>query len=443
MNINRRKSEMNNQESNTKLTKRRWIVLTASCVANLCIGAIYAWSVFAGPMAEHLNMLNGTAKTSADLAVVFSICNGLAFITMIAGGYLDKKLGAKWIIFIGVVAFGLGFVVCGFSKNVATLIIGFSIICGLANGFAYVCTVSNTVKFFPDKKGLAGGISTASFGISSVIVPPIANVLNNSVGVCRAFTIFGVAIIVIGALCSLFIINCPDDFAPDGWNPEDNVLAEDVTTENKTAKQMLSSPIFYAMIGMMFIGCSVGLMVISEASGVAQNMIGMTTGAAALVVSALALFNTGGRIVVGGISDRIGRINAIAVILVLMIGSLLMIYFSGGLKNAPMFCIGICLIGFCYGAFIGIYPAFTSDQFGVKYSTLNFGIMFIGFSAAGFAGPMMMQRIFNNTGSYRMAFLAAVIFAVAGLAISFIYRVLQKKKQMPEGVKSLEVESEY
>ena len=408
------------------LTKRRWIVLLASCIANLCIGAIYAWSVFAGPMAEHLNSIHGTAMTAASLAIVFSVANGDAFITMIAGGYLDRKIGSKWVIFIGVLVFGLGFIVSGLAKNVLTLVIGFSILCGLANGFAYVCTISNSVKFFPDKKGLVGGISTASFGISSVIIPPIADALNRSVGVTKAFIIFGVVIIALAFVSMLLIQNCPDDFIPDGWTPS-RKQQEGSGTEDKTAGQMLKTPVFYVMLGMLFIGSSLGLMMISEASPIAQTMIGMNTTSAALVVSILALFNTAGRIVAGWISDKIGRINTLTAVFVLAAAALLLMYLSGANQNAVLFCIGICLIGLCYGSFMGVYPGFTSDQFGVKHSSLNYGIMFIGFSAAGFVGPMIMQAIFNGQGTYRPAFLIALIFAAAGLALAFVYRAMRKK----------------
>ena len=419
-------ANMTLQERNTYLTKRRWIVLIASCAANLCIGAIYAWSVFAGPMAEHLNTLNGTAKTAADLAIVFSIANGDVFITMIAGGYLDEKIGSRRIIFIGVLAFGLGFVVSGLARNVFMLVLGFSILCGLAGGFAYVCTVSNSVKLFPDKKGLVGGISTASYGISSVIIPPIADALNRSVGVTWAFIIFGMVIIVLAALSSLLIINCPADFIPDGWVPPHFEL-ESGSVEDKTARQMLVTPIFYVMLGMLFVGCVLGLMMISEASGIAQTMIGMTPTAAALVVSILALFNTFGRIIAGWISDRNGWINTLSAVFVAGALALLLMYVSGENRNAGLFCVGICLIGLCYGSFMGVYPGFTSDQFGVKYSTLNYGIMFIGFSAAGFVGPIIMQAIFNGQGSYRPAFLIALVFAAAGFVMSILYRIIGKK----------------
>ena len=417
---------MSIQERNRILTKKRWIILAASCIANLCIGAIYAWSVFAGPMAEHLNVLNGTAMTAADLAIVFSVANGDAFITMIAGGGLEEKLGSRLIILIGVVVFGLGFVVSGLATNTAILVVGFSLMCGLANGFAYVCTINNSVKFFPDKKGLVGGLSTASFGISSVIIPPIANVLNNAFGVCKAFIIFGVIIVALGFVSFLLIENCPNDFVPEGWDPSKSEAAAISGGHDYTAMEMLKTPIFYIMLGMLFVGCVLGLMMISEASSIAQTMIGMTTGAAALVVSILALFNTAGRIVCGWISDKIGRINTLTGVFVAAIISLLCMYIAGSSKNAALFCVGICLIGLCYGAFMGVYPGFTSDQFGIKYSTLNYGIMFIGFSAAGFVGPMIMQAVFNGTGSYRPAFLIAIVFSAAGLVVSFLYRALKK-----------------
>ena len=98
----------NVQERNTALTKKRWLVLAASCLINLCIGAMYAWSVFAAPMAEELSQLNGVTLTAASLSIVFSIGNGDGFITMIAGGFITEKLGPKWVIFAGGVLFGLG-----------------------------------------------------------------------------------------------------------------------------------------------------------------------------------------------------------------------------------------------------------------------------------------------------------------------------------------------
>lgn len=407
--------------------KRRWLVLVCSCLINLVIGALYVWSVFAGPMAEHLNLINGTALTAASLAIVFSVGNSDGFITLIAGGFINQKFGPRWVIFAGGILFGLGFVICGLAKSIAMLIIGYGIFCGLAMGLVYGCTISNSVKFFPDKAGLVGGIATASYGISSVILPPIANILIDQAGVAQAFVKLGIIIIAVVGVFSQFIVKCPDDFIPDGWEPKTvkKVEAAPVTVE-KDWKQMLASPVFYVMIIMLFFGAVLGMMAISQASNIAQTMIGMTAAKAAVVVSILALFNTFGRIVAGYISDKIGCINTLAGVFVVAVIGLVALYVSGS-GSASLFYIGICLIGVCFGAFMGVYPSFTAENFGRKNSSVNYGIMFIGFSAAGFIGPQIMSRVFNYTGSYRFAFIIATGLAIVGLGLSFVYRIVVKR----------------
>ncbi len=411
---------------NHALTQRRWMVLLSSCLINLCIGALYVWSVFSSPMAAHLNSLNGTTLTAASLAIVFSIGNGDGFITLIAGGAIQRKFGPRWVVFAGGILFGLGFIICGLATSVGMLILGYGVVSGLAMGLAYGCTISNSVKFFPDKAGLIGGIATASYGISSVIIPPIANMLINMVGVCTSFIIFGVFVVVVVGIFSQFIVQCPDGFVPDGWTPP-AATSGGSAVPDKDWKGMLRTPVFYVMIVMLFFGAVFGMMAISQASNVAQTMIHMSAASAAVIVSVLALFNTFGRIIAGYISDRIGCINTLTSVFVLAIVALVMLYLSGSGIAVPFY-IGICLIGLCFGSFMGVYPAFTASQFGSKNSGVNYGIMFIGFSSAGIIGPMIMSSVFNSTGSYRSAFLIATVLAAIGLVLSFVFRMVSRQK---------------
>lgn len=399
-------------------------MLLASCLINLCIGTLYAWSVFSAPMADYLSSLNGVTLTAVDLAIVFSIGNSSGFITMIGGGFLNRKIGPRWVVCIGGVLFGLGFVLCGFARSVSMLIAGYGIISGLSMGLAYGCTISNSVKFFPDKAGLVGGIATASYGISSVLVPPIANALINTLGVCGAFRVLGVVIIVVVGIFSQFIKACPADFVPAGWTPPAAAKSEKLTVPDKTWQQMLHEPVFYVMLIMLFFGASMGMMVISQASGIAQRMTGMDAATAAIIVSVLALFNTAGRIAAGWVSDRIGCINTISGVFVLAIAAMGLLYADLG---TAAFCVGICMVGICFGAFMGVYPSFTAGQFGRKNSSINYGIMFIGFNAAGLIGPLLMGSIFKAAGSYAPAFLLALAFAGIGLAMSFAYRAIEKR----------------
>ena len=413
------------EEQRSYLTKRRWVVLIASCLVNLCIGALYAWSVFASPMAEVLSEATGATLTAASLAIVFSIGNGDGFITLIGGGFLNQKIGPRWVIFFGGILFGLGFVICGMATNVGMLILGYGICSGLGMGLAYGCTISNTVKFFPDNKGLIGGIATASYGISSVILPPVANALINAMGVRTAFIAVGIFCLVVVGVCSQLIVKCPVGFRPSGWDPR-NADAPVHHTVDRNWHQMLKDPIFYVMLVMLFFGAVLGMMSISQASNVAQSMIGMSASAAAVVVSVLALFNTFGRILAGFISDRIGCVNTLTAVFVVAIGALSLIYLSAA-GSVPLFYVGICLVGLCFGAFMGVYPSFTNGQFGAKYSSVNYGIMFIGFSAAGIAGPMIMSQVYGMFGTYRPAFLIALALAVCGLALTFLYRAVHAR----------------
>lgn len=197
------------------LTKKRWIVLAASCLVNLCIGSLYAWSVFAMPMAAHLSQITGTEIV--DLSIIFTVANAVGPITMISGGFFNDRLGPKWVIFFGGILFGVGMIASGFATSVNMLLITYSLGVGLGVGLVYGCTVSNSVKFFPDKRGLVGGIATASYGISSVVIPVIANALIDSFDITMVFKLLGGAMLLIICASSFFITTCPVGFTPDGW----------------------------------------------------------------------------------------------------------------------------------------------------------------------------------------------------------------------------------
>lgn len=161
------------------LDKKRWIILAAACLINLCLGSIYAWSVFASSMAEHFSNALGQNVTSGDLAIVYTIANAVGPVTMISGGAVNDRLGPKKVITLGGIMFGGGMVISGFATSVSFLIVSYGLIAGLGLGMAYGATISTSVKYFPDKRGLIGGITTAVYGMSSVILPPIVTIIVN------------------------------------------------------------------------------------------------------------------------------------------------------------------------------------------------------------------------------------------------------------------------
>lgn len=190
---------------------------------------------------------------------------------------------------------------------------------------------------------------------------------------------------------------------------------------------MLKTPVFYVMLLLFTCGAFSGMMVISQASAVATSMVGMTAIMASTAVSVLAVFNAGGRILAGFLSDRIGRINTLSIASVLGVIGLLLLYITGQGGYATFY-IGIACIGLSFGSFMGVYPGFTADQFGPKNNSVNYGIMFIGLAGAGYFGPSAMRRIYMTEGTYHSAFLVACAFGAAGFVLTFVYRFFAKKK---------------
>ncbi|WP_320151159.1 OFA family MFS transporter [uncultured Tolumonas sp.] len=405
-------------------SRKRWLILIASCFINLCIGSMYAWSVFSAPMAEYLSQLNGIHLTPANLSIVFVVANSIGPITMISGGKINDKFGPRFVIFVGGLMFGGGMFLSGYATHLDHLILSYGILTGLGLGMVYGATISTSIKFFPDKRGFVGGVTTALFGISSVIIPPIAAIITKEMGVISSFKIIGMAFTLIVCISAFFIDKCPDGFKPHGWQPP---AANRATSGvNKDWKEMLQTPSFYILITLLTCGAVAGLMCIALASPLAQKMIGMSTAAATAAVSTLALFNVLGRISAGIISDKIGRINTLALACLLSIVGLYLLYISGE-GDIETFYFGISIIGASFGSFMGVFPGFTADQFGAKNNSVNFGIMFSGFAVAGYAGPTIMTLIFNATNSYKGAFLIGIGFSVAGLALTYVYRIANKK----------------
>ena len=404
--------------------KRRWLVLAASCFVNLCIGSLYAWSVFAAPMGAHLTALAGADVGS--LALVFSVANAVGPVTMISGGAVNDRIGPRWVVLAGGALFGTGMIASGFATSVPMLTVSYGLGCGLGMGMVYGATVSNAVKFFPDKRGFVGGITTASYGISSVIVPVAANLLISQFDVTAAFKILGASMAVIMCVAALFIERCPEGFAPAGWRPKEARADARVSACDKDWRGMLGDPAFYVMLAMLCCGAFAGLMVVSQASVVAQDLAGFTAMQAAMAVSALALANTAGRIVAGVLSDRLGPLSTLRIVFGLLIcgtGAL----FASSASAVALFVGGLLIVGLCFGSVMGVYPGFTALRFGSKNNSVNYGIMFIGFALAGILGPSIMNVLAGAFGSYQPAFAVAAALGAVGIALTFAYQRLARR----------------
>ena len=402
---------------NQNLTKKRWTVLTISCIINIMIGTGYAWSMFVGPLNEHFVAL-GYDAAMATLTWAFTLANSIGPIPMIVGGFINDNIGPKWSVFIGGIFFGGGVFVAGCATSPVMVVFGYGILMGLGMGLVYGCTIGNSVKFFPDKAGLVGGLTTATYGLGSVILPLIIKGIVNADTVLNTFKVLGIVYLVVICVGSFFLTRCPVGFVPDGYQPP-APKAGVKAPESKNWKQMLADPIFWVMMIMMMCGATFGLMMISNCRGLV-TALGAEVTLAATAVTILALFNAIGRVACGWISDKLGRVNTLTAMIWVGIVGLFVVSIA---KTPSVFIVGICLVGLAFGSFMGVYPGFCAEQFGPKNNGVNYGIMFIGFALAGIVGPQILQRLGTPTAYY-----VAIGLGVLGLVMSFVYRAMSKAK---------------
>lgn len=390
----------------------RWIILTACVLINLCLGAGYAWSVFQKPLIEQFSW------TSAEASLAFSISFAMVPISMILFGSLQDKKGPKWITFGGGLLFGLGMILSSFINSLSMLYVSYGLILGFGIGMAYGCTTSTTIKWFPDKKGLAGGLTAAGFGSGAVVFAPLAKALIEKYGVLPTFRFLGIGLLIVICLAALLLSA-----------PESSKAANDpIDPINKKSTEMIKTGIFWALWIAYIIGCVSGLMIIGHASPIAQEFLGYSVGTATIIVSVTAISNTGGRIIWGIISDKVGRYKAVALMFVVSGAGLLLLSF----KISPISgVLGIVLIALCFGGFLGTFPGITAENWGPLFNGKNYGVMFTAYGIAAIMGPRLAATVkASSNGDYSKAFIISLIMNVIGMIVILL---LERKKKAAVG----------
>jgi len=406
-------------------TQNRWIIIFVSFLSNIIIGSAYAWSVFQPRLIERF----GYTTTQASLAFTLSL--GLVPFAMIIAGKVQAKIGVRLTILIGGLIFGAGFSLAGFStENIITLYLTYGTLGGIGIGFVYGCTVPNSVKWFPDKRGLAGGIIAGGFGGGAVIFAPLFRSAVEQVGVLTTFTYSGIAFGAIIVVASLFIAPPPADFKPEGWSPPATGTGTAMTNLNVAG--MLKTYRFYVLFVIYTLACVTGLMIIAHAGHIAEARIGVTPALAATSVLLLGIANTIGRFFWGAVSDKIGRYQALVLMYAMTATMLLLLTFATGYA---LFVISVMGIGLCFGGFLGVFPSITAENFGTANLGMNYGVLFIAFGIAAFVGPRLAATLFESSGSHTVAFVTATIMSTIALVITLSMTVSQKSKK-PVAIKA-------
>ena len=404
----------------------RWLVLLGAIPIQLCLGAIYAWSVFTPALKEAPFNFSAT-----QTQVVFSVGLATFAVVMVLAGRWQAKAGPRKVAFVGGLLLGLGYVLAKFlGTSFVGQVICIGLIGGAGIGLGYVCPIAVGIKWFPDKKGLITGLAVAGFGFGALIWIKLAGSwghLIDSMGVLNVFGLYGILFFVIVALGSIVMVNPPAGWKPSGWTPPEagTKVGRNVAGAEMGPGQMLRTPQFY-MLWVVFIFCAMaGLMTIGiiKLFGIdALQQSGYTAAeASAIAGTAMAVFyslaNGVGRIAWGTISDAIGRKAAIFLMAAIQ-GVMMLLFFQMG--GAPaLFYLGAAIIGFNFGANFALFPAATADFFGSVNVGQNYGWMFTAYGVGGIVGPIM-AGIFKDAGSFTPAFIISGVLCLVAAVIALL-----------------------
>jgi len=404
--------------------KGRWILILLGLVINLCLGTIYSWSVFVSPLTAYFTKDLGQTVTANEILLPFSVFLAFFAIAMpFTGRYIDQY-GPRNITIVGGVLTGLGWLLASFATSVPMLFILYGVIGGIGVGIAYGVPVAVAARWFPDRRGLAVGVTVLGFGFSAFFTANIAGWLIGAYGVMSTFRIFGIAFVILTVLLALPLKFPTAGWTPRGWTPPAPVPGQAVTCEFRRA-QMLKSQSFYGLWLCYFIGCLAGLMAISIAKPVGTD-VGIETGLATLLVGFFAIFNGFGRPVFGAITDRFTpRTTAMLSFILIALASLLLWQFTG----VVVYIVAFALLWGCLGGWLAIAPATTGCYFGTSDYPRCYGVVFLAYGAGAIAGPQLAGFIKTSTGSYLGVFPIVLVLAVIGLVVAF---ALLKNPGAPE-----------
>jgi MFS transporter, OFA family, oxalate/formate antiporter len=401
-----------------KKVKNRWLIAAAAVGIHISIGSVYSWSVFTNPLREKHDWGLSEISLTFSIAILFL---GLSAAFM---GHFVERYGPRISGLIASACFGAGLIGAGFADSIGSLYMlyfFYGALGGIGLGIGYITPVSSLVKWFPDRRGLATGLAIMGFGFASLIASPVIAKLINGIGISNTFYLLGAIYFGIMFLSSLYLAPPPKDWQPEGMDERDK--KEEKQTKDLaqlTANEAVKTIRFWALWAMLFINVTCGIAVISVASPMAQDIAGLSAGAAATMVGIMGLFNGFGRIGWASVSDYIGRPNVYTTFFALQTVAFLLL---PNVTNAIFFQLLVYIILTCYGGGFASIPAYIGDLFGTKQLGAIHGYILTAWAGAGLVGPLVVSWIRETTNSYSLTLYIFTGAFVVALAISLLIRI--------------------
>jgi OFA family oxalate/formate antiporter-like MFS transporter len=409
----------------------RWVIAIAGTVVMVTIGCLYSWGIFTQP----LSVAYGWDLRTTTWA--YAIANfSVAAVGALIGGFWQDQAGPRKVAMVGVALWGSGNVLAGLltsSLGAPGLYATYGIIGGIGAGMAYITPVAMVTKWFPDRKGLAGGLVAAGFGLGAFIynvcVPrlagfhaaalhaggflaakaaaaaaglqvdprhltPAQSFTSADIGaVMQVFVASGGVFLVIGLAAASLFRNPPPGYrvaAPKG-------VAGNVAVESYSPSQIIATPQFYLLWLQLFVNVIGGITIISNAVFILTDLTRISAAAVAPLFGLVSIFNALGRLFWGAVSDRIGCNKTFAAMFAIQAVTL---FLMSDVHDLTLALAATSVVLFCCGGSFGTMPSFNAGCFGTKYMGLNYALILTAWGCAALVGPILVARARDLTGSF-------------------------------------------
>ena len=414
-----------------KVPIQAWITTFAGTSINLCLGILYAWSLWKAALvnvdkagqqfpADSLNA-GWTYLTNAQAATPYTLCVIIFALFMIPGGKIQDKISPKFGATVGGLLLAIGCIIAGLMKSYTGLLIGFGIFGGMGMGIGYAAPTPAALKWFgPKKRGLIAGLVVGGYGGAALYIGYLGQYLITKYGVTGSFIGLGVFFAVVVIIAGQLLKTPEEGYVPPGVDTSPQASSAPSYVANWSTSEMAKTWQCYALMFMFILTTQSGLLIISSAFGILKATakdIPFFVANAWILVSFGGLVNASGRVGTGWYSDKIGRTNAYALncaVSALCLFALPMVMAS---KNVFLLFVLVGVAYWQYGGGLALMPSFVADFFGPKNLGMNYGIVFIGWGLGVFVARLG-GWIQDVTGSLNYAFYLSGALLVLGVILA-------------------------
>jgi len=408
----------------------RWKIPIGAVLVHICIGSVYAWSVFNRPIQT---LFPDAPWWFSPPYTTFTTALALLGLSAAFGGPWVERRGPRVAATAAALFFGTGLLIGGVGlalRQSVLVFLGMGIIGGIGCGLGYISPVSTLVKWFPDRRGMATGMAIMGFGGGAFVAGYLNAYLMSLVGVATTVIVLGAIYLIVMLLGSRLMEAPPPGWTPPGWTPPTK-LNPMIATSSVSRDEAIRTPQFYLLWGILFINVTAGIGILAQASPMMQDMFKRTPLEAASVVSIMSLFNAGGRFMWASSSDYIGRRNTYTLFFVAQLMLFLLMPALASNGQWWLFQGALYIVLTMYGGGFATIPAFLADIFGPQNVGAIHGALLTAWSAAAIAGPVIITELSNRAkaalppGADRVNIYDTPIRVLAGLlAVGFVLTLL-------------------